>query len=53
MELLGTAHPVQVEKLLTDDGIVVEDFIELAELEEQNLVKVVLLDLPELLLGRG
>ena len=51
MQLFGTSHPVEVEDLLTDDGIVIENFVKLAEFEEKYLVKVVLLDLPKLYLG--
>jgi hypothetical protein len=48
VQLFGTSHPVEVEDLLTDDGIVIENFVKLAEFEEKYLVKVVLLDLPKL-----
>jgi hypothetical protein len=53
VQLFGTSHPVEIEDLLTDDGIVKENFVEFAEFEEKYLVKVVLLDLPKLYLGGG
>ena len=51
VQLFGTSHPVEVEDLLTDDCIVIENFVKLAEFEEKYLVKVVLLDLPKLNFG--
>jgi hypothetical protein len=46
MELLCSSHPVEVEQLLAHDGIHVEDLVKLAELEQENLLKIVLFDLP-------
>jgi hypothetical protein len=30
VELLGASHPVEVEYFLANDGIIIEDFVELA-----------------------
>jgi hypothetical protein len=48
MKFLRTSHPVQIEEFLTNNCIVVENLIKLSKLEEKNLLKVVLLNLPVL-----
>mmetsp|Transcript_21387 Transcript_21387/g.33076 ORF Transcript_21387/g.33076 Transcript_21387/m.33076 type:complete len:352 (-) Transcript_21387:483-1538(-) len=53
VQLLHGAHPVQVQDLVAGYRVQVEEFVELAELEKQNLLEVVLLDLPVLDLGAG
>lgn len=49
MKFLGSTHPVQVQNFLAQDGILGKKLIELAELKEENLLVVVLLECPELL----
>ena len=51
MEFFGASHPVEVENFLTDNGVVIEDFVELAQFKEENLIKVVLFDVPILVHG--
>jgi len=53
MELFGATHPVKIEEFLAYDGVIVEDLVEFTQLEEEDLFKVVLLDLPVLTHGRG
>lgn len=48
VQLLGSTHPVEVEQFLTDDCVTEENLVELAQLEEKNLLKVVHFELPEL-----
>jgi len=33
VELLGASYPVEIEYFLANDGIIIEDFVELAKLE--------------------
>lgn len=48
VEFFGTAHPIEVKELLTYNGVVVEDLVEFAEFEQQNLLIISSLDLPVL-----
>ena len=52
MQLSRVTHPVEIKDFLTCDGIVVEDFVKLSQLEKENLLIVELLYLPVLLHGR-
>ena len=53
MEILRFAHPVQVKTLMPYDRILVEEFVELAELEKDNFIEVTRFDLPVLSHDRG
>jgi len=53
VQFLGAAHPVEIEELLTDDSISVKDLVELAQFEEEDLIEIVLLQLPVLMHARG
>lgn len=46
MELLCSSHPVKVEQFLAHDSIHVENLVKFAELEQENLLKIILFDLP-------
>ncbi len=48
MKLLCPAHPVQIKEFLAYNSVLVEDFVELAELKEKNLLIVGRLYLPVL-----
>ena len=48
MKLFGPTHPIQVEDLLADNGVLEEYFVELAKLEKEDLFKVVHFELPVL-----
>ncbi len=52
MQLLVSSHPVQVQQVLPNDGIIMEHLIKLAQLEEQNLIIIRPLNLPILMHGR-
>ncbi len=52
MKLLRVSlHPVQIEELVTDHGILVEELVELAKLEEYYGIVSLALDFPELFHG--
>ena len=51
MELLGSTHPIKVQYSLADDGIVVENLVELSKLKEENLFIIILFDFPILFHG--
>lgn len=40
VKLFSATHPVEVKQFLTDDGIIVENFIKLSKLEQKYLVIV-------------
>ena len=52
MQLFSSAHPVQIQQLLADDCVVVKNFVKFSEFEENDLLKVVLFDLPKLVHAR-
>ena len=52
VQILGVAHPLQVKLLVAHDCVSVEQLVELAKLEEEDLRKVALLELPVLALDR-
>ena len=41
MQLLASAHPVEVQDFLADDGVLKENLVELPELEEEDLLEVI------------
>ena len=53
MQLFGSAHPVEVEQLLTHDCITEENLVELSKLEEEHFLEVVYFELPVLCHSRS
>lgn len=48
MKLLVLAHPMKVKDFVAEDGIVVENLVELTKAKEENLIVVVLFEAPVL-----
>ena len=48
MKPLILAHPGEVEHAIAKNGVVVKDLVELAQFEKDDLVVVLLFDLPKL-----
>jgi hypothetical protein len=49
VKFFGSTHPVQIQQPLTDYCVAVKDLVEFSEFEKENLLKVMLLQLPELI----
>ena len=48
MELLAASHPVQIKQFLTNNRVQEEDFVELPQLEEENLFEIIYFQVPVL-----
>ena len=46
MKLFRTSHPVKVQEFLASNRIIIKDLVKFAEFKEENLIVIVLLNLP-------